>query len=160
MSAQDEQPGKHGAVAIISDEQGRYLFIQRGLTLSRAPGVWCFVGGEVEPDEPIPAAVEREVFEEVGLRVRAREKVFESISPNGEFLLHWYRVDVLESLPRLNPNAQEVERYRWLTPGEGAKLEPILPTVKDWLERQVRSNSSATLQRGRAVEKAAGDASM
>lgn len=133
VNGNTDRPDKHGVVAIIRDREGRFLFIQRGLKLARAPGVWCFVGGEVEDDEPFNVAIEREVREEVGLRVRALDEVFESVSPNNEFLLHWYRVEVLDDPPELSPSPLEVETYRWLSREEGAGLDPILPTLREWL---------------------------
>ena len=132
-------PRKHGVVAILEDALGRYLFIRRGLTIKRAPGFWCFVGGEVEPGESETAAVEREVMEEVGLHVQAGEKVHESISPNGEYLLHWMRVRLSSPDQALRLHEIEVAEARWLECGEGMKLEPILPGLKAWLSDKVTS---------------------
>lgn len=127
---------KHGVVAVLNDGAGRYLLIRRGLELARAPGVWCFVGGEVETGESLEAAIEREVMEEVGLRVRALEKIFESISPNGEFKLHWLRVQRLDdAAPR--PHPKEVDEIRWLRIEEAVALEPILPTLRAWLQDRI-----------------------
>lgn len=127
---------KHGVVAVLDDGAGRYLLIRRGLALARAPGVWCFVGGEVEAGESLEAAIEREVMEEVGLRVKALEKIFESISPNGEFKLHWLRVQRLDdATPR--PHPMEVEEVRWLRVKEAAALDPILPTLRAWLQDRI-----------------------
>lgn len=127
---------KHGVVAVLDDCAGRYLLIRRGLTLARAPGVWCFVGGEVEAGESLETAIEREVMEEVGLRVRALEKIFESISPNGEFKLHWLRVERLDdATPR--PHPKEVEEIRWLSAKDAVALDPILPTLRAWLQNRI-----------------------
>lgn len=52
---------------------GKALLIQRGLNPGR--GNWQIPGGYVEADETIPAAVEREVFEEAGIVARVREVV-------------------------------------------------------------------------------------
>lgn len=52
---------------------GKALLIQRGLNPGR--GNWQIPGGYVEADEAIPAAVEREVFEEAGLVAKVREVV-------------------------------------------------------------------------------------
>lgn len=129
------QTMKDGVVAILDDGAGRYLFIRRGLTLERAPGWWCFVGGQVEPGETLEAAAGREMLEEAGLRVRVGERVHESVSPNGEFRLHWFRT-VLEPIPQKPvPCPVEVDDLRWLTPAEGLQLHPILPGLKAWLEK-------------------------
>ncbi|MGY1623453.1 NUDIX hydrolase [Geodermatophilus sp. SYSU D00965] len=55
--------------AVVHDARGRLLLIRRGHEPSR--GLWSVPGGRVEPGETPEAAVEREVLEETGLRVRA-----------------------------------------------------------------------------------------
>jgi 8-oxo-dGTP pyrophosphatase MutT (NUDIX family) len=129
---------KDGVVAILRDEAGRYLFIRRGRTLKRAPGWWCFVGGEVEPGETLVAAAAREVLEEIGLRVAIRERVHECLSPNGEYLLHWFETRLEPELQSPTPHPVEVDEFRWLSLGDGLRLDPILPGLKAWLEsRQI-----------------------
>ncbi|CCG04915.1 NUDIX domain-containing protein [Blastococcus saxobsidens] len=55
--------------AIVHDDARRLLVIRRGQEPSR--GLWSVPGGRVEPGETAAQAVEREVLEETGLRVRA-----------------------------------------------------------------------------------------
>lgn len=59
--------------AVVHDASGRLLLIRRG----RPPhaGRWTLPGGRVEPGETLPRAIEREVLEETGLRVRAGAEV-------------------------------------------------------------------------------------
>jgi 8-oxo-dGTP diphosphatase len=68
--------------AVVHDPAGRLLLIQRG----HAPhaGLWSLPGGRVEPGETTDAAVEREVLEETGLRVRAGAPVGRVQIPAGE----------------------------------------------------------------------------
>ncbi|MCW2900262.1 MAG: hydrolase [Streptosporangiaceae bacterium] len=49
------------------DDSGRLLVIRRGHPPGE--GLWSLPGGRVEPGETDPAAVERELREETGLRV-------------------------------------------------------------------------------------------
>jgi len=124
---------KPGVVAILNDDAGKYLFIRRGLTLKRAPGWWCFVGGAVEPGESLVDAMAREVLEEVGLRVAVQDQVHESVSPNGEFQLYWFRTRLEPAGQTPVPSPTEVAEFRWLTVAEGLSLEPILPGLQAWL---------------------------
>jgi 8-oxo-dGTP diphosphatase len=127
---------KEGVVAVLDDGAGRYLFIRRGPTLKRSPGWWCFVGGQVEPGESHEAAAAREMREEVGLRVTVEDRIHESLSPNGEFRLHWFstRLDPLEQ--KVVPCPVEVDEWRWLSLADGLRLHPILPGLKLWLEQR------------------------
>jgi ADP-ribose pyrophosphatase YjhB (NUDIX family) len=54
--------------AIVHDRGGRLLLIQRGREPGR--GLWSLPGGRVEPGESEHDAIEREMAEETGLRVR------------------------------------------------------------------------------------------
>jgi ADP-ribose pyrophosphatase YjhB (NUDIX family) len=55
--------------AVVHDAGGRLLLVRRGREPGR--GLWSLPGGRVEAGESLAAAVEREVLEETGLRVRA-----------------------------------------------------------------------------------------
>lgn len=55
--------------AIVHDARGRLLLVRRRNDPGR--GLWSVPGGRVEAGESVAAAVEREVLEETGLRVRA-----------------------------------------------------------------------------------------
>jgi 8-oxo-dGTP diphosphatase len=70
--------------AVVHDAAGRLLMIRRG----HAPheGLWSLPGGRVEPGESPEAAVEREVREETGLRVRARAAVGTVRIPAGDIV--------------------------------------------------------------------------
>lgn len=54
----------HVAVAVIR-HRGRIFVQRRDLAAPRAPGLWEFPGGKLEPAEPAEAALFRELLEEV-----------------------------------------------------------------------------------------------
>lgn len=135
-------PTKHGVIAILQDASGRYMVIRRGLSLERAPGWWCFAGGEVEAGEELPRALEREVFEELGLRVVAKEKIYESISPNGVYRLHWFRAELTGPISDLTPHPIEVAEARWLSAEDILKLDPVLPGLIIWLQQENQKHRS------------------
>ena len=84
-------------------QEGRILLLQR----KRPPeaGAWSLPGGKVDLFETVQAAVEREVFEEVGIAIRAHDLlcVMNHIEP--EAGLHWvapvYLITEHHGAPRL-----------------------------------------------------------
>ena len=56
------------AAAVLKEAQG-YWLLRRG-PLQRDPGIWEFPGGKVEPGETSAQALQREMWEELGLKVR------------------------------------------------------------------------------------------
>ena len=56
------------AVGGVAVRDGAVLLVQRGT--DPQSGRWTIPGGRVEPGESVASAVEREMFEETGLRVR------------------------------------------------------------------------------------------
>lgn len=55
--------------ALIFDRRGRVLLARRSPVDAWDPGLWSLPGGEVQPGEQLHEAVQREVAEEVGLKV-------------------------------------------------------------------------------------------
>jgi 8-oxo-dGTP diphosphatase len=88
--------------AVVHDAAGRLLLIRRG----HAPhaGLWSLPGGRIEAGESLAAAVEREIWEETGLRVRVGGAVGRIRIPAGEVV--YDVVDFACSL--IDPAAQPV----------------------------------------------------
>lgn len=111
-------------VAAIIERDGRVLFGKRSAHRLTAPGYWCPVSGRIEPGESQAEAVVREVREEVGLEVRALEKVGECDTHDGRALIHWWRAAPVGDAPaRLL--GDEHSELCWVTPEEMRALEPV-----------------------------------
>lgn len=87
------------------------LVIQRGPG-SMLPGYWSPPSGRIEPGESQPQAVAREMHEELGLDVRPVRKVWECLTDDGGYLLHWWVVEDGGELIR--PAPDEVAGMRWV----------------------------------------------
>ncbi len=83
-----------GAVAVCDD---RLLLVRRGH--GPAAGEWSVPGGRVELDEPVAAAVVREVAEETGLDVIVDELLgwVERFDEGHHFVILDFRVTVLDT---------------------------------------------------------------
>jgi len=66
----------HVAVAVITNNDGHILIAKR-LDHVHQGGLWEFPGGKVEANESLEAALERELFEELGIELLACRPMLE-----------------------------------------------------------------------------------
>ncbi len=114
--------------ALIFNDRGEVLMIQTHKWSHK----WSIPGGKIKPNEDSEAALRREIMEETGLKVTdiRFELVQDCIEPpefykKAHFLLLNYTARAAGTEVVLN---DEAETYRWLSPGEAAKLDLNGPT--------------------------------
>jgi 8-oxo-dGTP pyrophosphatase MutT (NUDIX family) len=122
-------------VAVLVDA-GRMLFIQRGPGVV-LPGYWTLPGGRIEPGESQPAALVREVREELGLTVVPAVKVWGCDTDDGEYRLHWWLAEVTGG--ELRPDPDEIGDIRWLPPEEFGRLAPTFAGDHEFFDRVWRT---------------------
>ncbi|MCA8944940.1 MAG: NUDIX hydrolase [Planctomycetes bacterium] len=116
----DQHPLKHAIVAIIEDGDD-VLMIERA-PMDTWPGYWSAVTGSMEAGETQQHAIVRECMEEVGLRVKPRRKLWESITKRAHFVLHWWQCELIG--PRdVTPDPSEVSAYRWVKRNEISRMK-------------------------------------
>ncbi|HEU5208672.1 MAG TPA: (deoxy)nucleoside triphosphate pyrophosphohydrolase [Longimicrobiales bacterium] len=120
-------------LAAVTERAGRFLVCRRPLH-KRHGGLWEFPGGKLEPGESLRAAAERELDEELGVRVtRIGGVVFERHDAGSPFLIRFVRVEFTGE-----PQPLEHDDLRWVEPAAMLDL-PLAPSDRafaEWLIAQ------------------------
>jgi (d)CTP diphosphatase len=120
---------RRGVVAVITrcDE---FLVIRRSQAV-RAPGAFCFPGGGVEPGETEPAALRRELREELMAEIRVIRPLWQNRTASG-VQLAWWRAELVEQ-SELTANPDEVASIHWLSASQLRLLPELLATNLEFL---------------------------
>lgn len=111
------------AAAVITRPDGSVLLAQRPPGKAYA-GYWEFPGGKLDPGEAPRHALDRELAEELGLRVRraAPWVVQRFVYPHAHVELHFFRVFEWEG----EPVGHDGQAFAWQVPG-AFDVAPLLP---------------------------------
>lgn len=123
-------------VKAVIELDGKYLTLKRASHKKFMPLHWDFPGGKLEHGEVIEKALEREIFEETGLKART-EKILNvfSLTINGE--AHVFIV--FKAVPEnfgVKVSAEHTE-IRWVEPGFFKNEEKVEPFIKDLVEKNI-----------------------
>lgn len=119
-----------GAVVI---RDGKILLVKRGVAPSK--GLWAIPGGALELGETLQQGAEREILEETGVVIRAREPVytfdFFERADNGRIRFHFVIVDVAaDYISGDVKGADDALDARWLTPADLDRMPVAQNTLK------------------------------
>ena len=109
------------AVGAVVIKDGKVLLVKRGKAPSK--GLWAIPGGRVELGETLQQAAEREILEETGLTIKAKEPVFVfdmvAKDEKGMVKYHYVIVDLKAELisGELKPG-DDAEDAKWFFPSE------------------------------------------
>lgn len=119
MHADASIPRIQVVAAVLRDREGRVLIAERPAGKPLA-GFWEFPGGKLEPGEPAFDALERELQEELGIRVRHAYRLLRFVHryPEREVELDVWRVTTWGGTPA----SQEGQQLGWVSPED----------LKDW----------------------------
>ena len=119
-----EQPRVAVGAVVFNDH--KVLLVRRGKP--PAEDLWAIPGGRVEIGETLPVAAEREILEETGITIHAREPIytFDVIErdASGRTRFHYVIVDLIGEYVRGNIRAgDDAVAARWVSSDEMAELK-------------------------------------
>lgn len=130
---------KKDAVVAIIRKADTFLFVKRSNYINIAAGYWCPVSGRVEKNETQIEALQREVKEEVGLGVKALEKICEIPSHDNQFKLHFWTTEIVSGEASITSN--EATDFKWVTIEQMKQLHPVFQQDIQVFEKLVNDNN-------------------
>ncbi len=124
----------HVVAGVLSDARGRILLARRTVGRDLA-GAWEFPGGKREPGETPFQALERELHEELGIRIQAAEPLISvpQAYPEKRIVLDVYRVARFSGVAR----GREGQALAWVPPEKLAGYtmppadRPVVAAIND-----------------------------
>ncbi len=139
--AQDEYPAspRIGVGAVVFREN-RVLLVKRNQPPGE--GLWAIPGGRLDLGETMQEAAEREVMEETGVIIRARNPVytFDLIERDdrGRIRFHYVIVDLLADYISGEPNPRsDASEARWIDLKELDEL-PLSKSTRTFLKEEIK----------------------
>lgn len=126
------------AVGAVVFDGGKVLLVRRGRPPSR--DLWSIPGGKIRLGESLQAAAEREILEETGLIIRARQPIFTfdhiEKDARGRIRYHYVIVDLLADYMAGSIRAgDDALEARWVRPDE-LRLLAVNPKTAELLQRE------------------------
>jgi len=119
---------KSDGVAVVIRKDREYLMIQQ----SKEPhkGNWGLVHGTIESDENEENAVKREVFEEVGIKVKIIKKIMTTYVDN--IKTSWWLTEYESG--KIKIDLSEISKCEYVTLNQIFSLKLFLPT-REFLQK-------------------------
>lgn len=137
--AVDDRPPVEVAVGILQRGSDAAVLLAQRPAGKPYAGWWEFPGGKLEAGESVEEALDRELHEELGIRIAACS-VFDAIEfsyPHARVMLHFRLVTAWSGEPR----SREGQSLSWQQPA-AITVAPLLPASLPVIERLARAGAS------------------
>lgn len=119
-----------GAVVI---KEGKVLLVKRGIEPNK--GLWAIPGGALKLGETLQQGAEREILEETGITIRAKEPVYSfdffERDSEGRIRFHYVIVDMIaDYVSGEAKGADDALEAMWVSPMELTDMQVSMNTLK------------------------------
>ena len=117
----------------IIEKENKFLMARR--KFSEGDLSWTFPGGAIEDNESEERAIEREIFEEINIKVKAIRKLGERIHPTTKKKISYMLCDYVSGIIKVK-DTDELDKVEWMTTSElfEAITSDIFQPLKEYLQ--------------------------
>ena len=127
-----------GVKILLENSEGKFLLVRRSAKLyPEAGSKWDLIGGRIVPGTPLIENLEREVFEETGLKIIGEPKLVAAqdiLRIVGKHVVRLLYIGRADGIPKIS---DEHESFQWATRDELITVEPIDIYLKELITRRV-----------------------
>lgn len=128
-------------VKVLLENNDKYLLLRRSSTYKDIEGLWDIPGGRIEPHEPLPEAISREMHEETGISLDFSHETPKLLGAQDIFPKHkdihiirlTYVFAVHGDVPRVTLDHENTESG-WFTAEDMLHMEHIDPYLLEILQ--------------------------
>ena len=103
-------------LGIVQNEKGEILIVEKQKKEKNRFGIvlnWSFPGGKIEINETLSEAIERELIEETGYKVKVVGLISKRIHPQFPVIIYYYRCEVVEKIAEIK-DIEEIKQAAWV----------------------------------------------
>lgn len=130
-----EKDTKTVAVALIKNEEGKYLLIKLANyypSYKEHKDEWCPIAGHVEPGETPQQTLNREAIEELGIEIEPTSQITEWDQDIPGETAVWWKAKI--TIGPIKPNEHEIAEYGWFSPEEAKNIK-LWPATRKFFEK-------------------------
>lgn len=124
----------------LTNERGEFLLAKRALDKEHDPGKWGpAVAGTVEKDETYRKNIEKEISEELGIKILPKKSIKLKRKTKWHYFCQWYTAKI-NSNTKFSFNKSEIAEIRWFNEKDFYKEysknpDSFLSNIKDYVRQ-------------------------
>jgi ADP-ribose pyrophosphatase len=133
MSRREYPDGPICGVGAVVIKEGKVLLVKRGVDPNK--GLWAIPGGSLKLGETLQEGAEREILEETGIIIKAKEPVYSfdffEVDGKGRVRFHYVVIDLMaDYICGEVQGADDALEARWVSPEELKDMQVSKNTLK------------------------------
>jgi len=133
-----QPPTSHGIVALLQNDEGKFLFVKEARIHDPFYGSWSGPHGRCNNEDIIEEeTVTRVTFEECQLHIKPIRKVYEQKVDTKLKTVAFWEAGIINKLEKIIANPREISEFRWISIEEiiSGSL-PLYPGIKNYFKNQ------------------------